>query len=139
MTSDIQTGGWLEDKTDDPEFQRLYAREDFIEEFLHRVEEEMASQRVSRTELARRLECRPGNITRIFHKTSNLTAATMVDVAFCLNLRLQVHVRKREDAFFFSKPSAHVIPWPRPHQTQAWASRTVAAPAEAANGARLAL
>jgi hypothetical protein len=82
--------GWLEDKTDNPEFLRLCAREEFIEEFLSHVENEMKRTSVSRAELARRMECKPSNVTQMFRRTRNLTAATMVDIAFHLKLQLRV-------------------------------------------------
>jgi ribosome-binding protein aMBF1 (putative translation factor) len=82
-----ESSGWLADKRNDPEFQRLYAREGFIEDFLTRVELEMDRQGISRAELARRMACAPSNITQMFHRTRNLTAATMIDVAFHLKLR----------------------------------------------------
>lgn len=83
--------GWLADKRDDPEFQRLCAREDFIEDFLTHVELEMKRQGISRAELARRMECKASNITQMFRRTRNLTAASMVDVAFHLNIRIRLN------------------------------------------------
>ena len=85
-----ESTGWLADKREDPEFQRLCAREDFIEDFLTHVELEMKRQRISRAELARRMECKPSNITQMFRRTRNLTAASMVDVAFHLNIRIKL-------------------------------------------------
>lgn len=82
--------GWLADKEDDPEFMKLCAREDFIEEFLTVVEDAMKRSNVTRAELARRMNCEKSNITQMFHRTRNLTAATMVDIAFHLDLRLSL-------------------------------------------------
>jgi ribosome-binding protein aMBF1 (putative translation factor) len=73
---------------DDPEFRKLYAREEIIEDFLNRIDEEMEKQGISRAELAKRMGCKPANITQIMRRTRNLTVATMVDIAFFLNLKL---------------------------------------------------
>jgi hypothetical protein len=83
-------GGWLDDKVDDPEFMRLYAREEFIEGFLTYVENEMKRTKVSRAELARRMDCKRSNVTQMFRRTRNLTAATMVDITFHLKLKLKL-------------------------------------------------
>jgi transcriptional regulator with XRE-family HTH domain len=87
-----QPKGWLQANLQDPEFQRLYAREELIEDFLGAVEEAMQQQGVSRSDLANRLGCKPANITQIMRRTRNLTASTMVDIAFALGLRLQLQV-----------------------------------------------
>jgi ribosome-binding protein aMBF1 (putative translation factor) len=88
--------GWLEDKKDDPEFLRLCAREEFIEDFLTRIENEMKRMGVSRAELARRMKCKPSNVTQMFRRTRNLTVATMVDVAFHLKLQLRLVFAKAD-------------------------------------------
>lgn len=85
-----KAGGWLEKDLQDPEFQRLCQREDFIESFLDYIEAEMKRLNITRAELARRMECRPSNITQMFRRTRNLTAATMVDIAFHLNLQMKL-------------------------------------------------
>lgn len=87
--------GWLAGKKNDPEFQRLCAREDFIENFLTRVELEMKQRKISRAELARRMLCKPSNITQMFRRTRNLTAASMVDIAFHLKLCIKLTFNER--------------------------------------------
>lgn len=82
--------GWLSDKIRDPEFQRLCAREDLIEDFLSAVEAAMLKKKITRADLARRLKCSPQNVTQLFRRTSNLTAATMADIAFHLGLTLKL-------------------------------------------------
>jgi transcriptional regulator with XRE-family HTH domain len=84
--------GWFETKLEDPEFRRLYAREDLIEGFLHQVEQAMKEKGVSRAQLAERLACSSANVTRIMRRSSNLTAATMADMAFALDLRVRVYL-----------------------------------------------
>ena len=83
-----ETKGWLATNMEDPEFQRLLEREEIIEDFLNHVDEEMENRGISRAELARRMGCKPANITQIMRRTRNLTVATMVDIAFFLDLKL---------------------------------------------------
>lgn len=85
-----QNAGWLETKADDTEFLRHLAHEDFIEDFLSYVEEFMEKTNVTRAELARRMVCKPSNVTQLFQRTRNLTSSTMVDIAFHLKLRLRL-------------------------------------------------
>lgn len=86
--------GWLESKLQDQEFQRLLAREDFVEDFLSEVHRVMTEKKVTRAELARRMNCRPANITQLFRRTRNLTAAMMVDIAFHLGVRVHAVVER---------------------------------------------
>lgn len=86
--------GWLESNLEDQEFQRLLAREDFIEDFLNEIDRLMTEKRMTRAELARRMDCRPSHVTQLFRRTRNLTAASMVDLAFHLGVRLRVVVER---------------------------------------------
>jgi len=90
--------GWLQRNLQDPEFKRYLAREDLIEHFLNAIDSEMSRRGVSRAELARRMGCRPSNVTQILRRTRNLTVATMVDIAFHLDLRLELVIRPDEGA-----------------------------------------
>lgn len=92
--NELQEKGWLEDKAEDPEFQCLRAREDFIEDFLTQVEQLMRMQGITRIELARRMGWRPFHITQLFRRTRSLTAAAMSDLIFHLGARLQHHVKQ---------------------------------------------
>jgi ribosome-binding protein aMBF1 (putative translation factor) len=113
--SETKKVGWLEAKADDREFHRLLAREDLIEDFLHSVAAEMSRQGVSRSELARRVGCAPANVTRIMRRTTNLTAATMVDLAFALNLRLRLDVSAGTRNWFgFPRMTCDVVPFVSP-------------------------
>lgn len=84
MESKIEPTGWLDSKAEDPEFRRLWAREEAIEAFLSRVDQEMERMGITRTEMARRMGCSPANVTQVMRRTANLTAATMVDLAIAL-------------------------------------------------------
>lgn len=89
MTSKKQKGkGWVRSRLESPEFQRLLAREDYIEDFLDRIRDEMARQGVTKKDLADRMQCSPANVTQVMGRTRNLTASTMVDLAFHLGLGL---------------------------------------------------
>jgi ribosome-binding protein aMBF1 (putative translation factor) len=94
--SNNETKGWLASNMEDPEFRRLLEREEIIEDFLNHVDEEMKKQGVSRSELARRIDCKPANITQIMRRTRNLTVATMVDIAFFLGLKLKLSITMTE-------------------------------------------
>ena len=94
MTKD-QDKGWLESRLEDQNFQRLLAREDFIEDFLSEVTRVMEHQQITRADLARRMGCRPSNVTQMFRRTRNLTAASMVDLAFHLKLQLRLVVERQ--------------------------------------------
>lgn len=90
-----KNSGWLASRVGNEDFERLLAREDFVEDFLSAVEEAMAGQRVTRAELARRMKCAPANVSQLFRRTRNLTAATMVDIAFHLGLALKLQLAAR--------------------------------------------
>ena len=92
MTEAQTEKGWFEAKLDDPAFRRAYAREDLIEAFLHEVERVMSEQGISRAQLAQRLGCSAANVTRILRRTSNLTVATMAEMALALDLRVRVQM-----------------------------------------------
>ena len=95
MATKPTTKGWLEKNKKNPEFSRYLAREDFIEDFLSAVEKMMAKKRITRSELAKKLGCKPPNITQIMKRTRNLTASTMVDIAFHLGYRLLIRALPR--------------------------------------------
>lgn len=82
--------GWLTANLEDWEFRRLYERELVAESFIVRIEDAMDEQKVTKTELAKRMECTSANISRAMRKTTNMTIATMVDMALSLNLRVRI-------------------------------------------------
>lgn len=84
-------------KRTSPEFQQAMAREHLIEDFLSDVEAVMRDRRVTRTELARRMGCSRANISQLFRRTANLTAASMADITFHLGLRLRLHLEPAAD------------------------------------------
>ena len=82
--------GWLEGNLEDEGFRRLLAREEFIEKYLNAIDEEMKKLGLTRAELARRMKCKPSNITQIMRLERILTVAKMADIAFFLGLRLEL-------------------------------------------------
>jgi len=101
----------LSERLKNPEFLKLLEREEFIESFLDMVEEEMESQGVSQRKLAKRLGCGPANLSRILRRERNMTANTMVDIAFHLGLRIRLTKQRVHDyAALWSNPSIQ-YPW----------------------------
>jgi plasmid maintenance system antidote protein VapI len=114
-TKDQDKQGWLQSNLQDPKFQRLYQREDLIEDFLGGIEEELERQGLSRKDLAERLGCRPANVTQIMRRTRNLTANTIVDIAFALGLKLKLSMRYSRPTVTWSQTQnvVHVSTWKR--------------------------
>lgn len=96
MTTKNDEKGWLQSNLEDSEFQRLYAREDFIEGFLHHLDAAMDDRGISRKQLAAIVGCSPANVTRALRRTSNLTATTMVDLALAAGIRLRIQTEPVE-------------------------------------------
>lgn len=84
--------GWLTAKLENWEFRRLYERELVAESFITRIEDAMDEQTITKTELAKRMECSVANISRAMRKTTNMTIATMVDMGLSLNLRVKIEL-----------------------------------------------
>jgi antitoxin component HigA of HigAB toxin-antitoxin module len=63
------------------------ARKEIISGFLKLVEKAMREQNISRSELARRMGCKPSNVTQMLNSDRNLTIGTMVTIAFHLNAK----------------------------------------------------
>lgn len=100
---------WRERQFEDAEFRRLYAHEEFIEEFLTNIEQEMEAQEVSQTELAKRMSCSVSNVSQLLQRTRNLTAGKMVDLAFHLGLRVSLSVDHLDGASWAAGNSAHRV------------------------------
>ena len=64
-----------------------FEREWFVDEVLCALEAKMSEMNVSRTELARRLNCTPANVTRLLRRGTNLTVGSLVDLALALDHR----------------------------------------------------
>ncbi|MGC9983245.1 MAG: hypothetical protein ABSF35_06390, partial [Polyangia bacterium] len=57
----------------DPEMRREMEYEWFVDEVIVKIEQAMDKKAVSRTELAKRLDCSPANVTQLLRQGSNLT------------------------------------------------------------------
>lgn len=108
--------GWLTVKLEDWEFRRSFERELVAELFVSRIEHAMTEQELNKTELAKRMECSLANVSRAMRKTTNMTIATMVDMALSLNLRVRVELEPLAiEECAFASPVTPVTPemtWP---------------------------
>ncbi len=59
----------------------------FVDEVIVKIEQAMDKKAVSRTELAKRLDCSPANVTQLLRQGSNLTLKSLVDIALALEHR----------------------------------------------------
>ena len=84
--------GFLTANLEDWEFRRLYERQMVAESFIVRIEDAMNEQQITKTELARRMECSAANISRAMRKTTNMTLATLVDMGLSLNFRVKIEL-----------------------------------------------
>lgn len=89
MTAKNETRDMYSTSMKDPEFRSAFEREWYIEDFLIRIEERMATLGLTRKGLAGRLGCSSANVTQLFRRKNNLTAETMVDLALAVGLRLR--------------------------------------------------
>jgi len=96
-TQTREAKSWLDAKLSNRKVRRAYDREVFVEAFLREVEKLMEQQELSRSDLARRLECKPSNVTQLLQRTRNLTAETMADIAYSLNRRVEIRFRPRDE------------------------------------------
>lgn len=83
---------WLAEKLKSESFRKLLAQEEFIESFLDDVDFIMKKKKISRTRLAKKMGCKPSDITQIMRRTRKLTAEMMVDIAYNLGAFLQLNL-----------------------------------------------
>lgn len=84
--------GWLTAKLENWEFRRSYERELAAELFLSQLEQVLNEKQISKTELAKRMNCSLANVSRAMRKTTNMTVATMVDMSLALDFRLKIEL-----------------------------------------------
>lgn len=84
---------WLASNLEDWEFRRLYHRELVAESFITTIECVMEERGVTKAELAKRMECSAANVSRAMRKTTNMTIATMVDMALSLDLCVGIELK----------------------------------------------
>lgn len=74
---------------EDRAVRAAFEREWLADEIVVALEQKMREMNVNRSELARRLECSPANVTKLFRRSTNLTLGSLVDVALALNHRFR--------------------------------------------------
>lgn len=83
-------GGWLAGRMKSLEFKKSFERHGLADDFIAAIEAVMLRDGVSRSQLAERMGCKPANVTRAMRNTTNLTIATMVEMAFAVDCRVRV-------------------------------------------------
>jgi len=90
---------------EDPEFQRLLAIETLAAEASEVIAKLMAEQKVSKADLARRLNKSRAWVTQLLNGKANMTVHTLAGVVHALNAEVKLHAQppswKRAD-----KPSS---------------------------------
>lgn len=90
MTKEIdQNETWFEQEMRSTEFRRHLEWETLVDELLTKIDSAMGAQGVTRSELARRLKCKPANVTKALRHSNNLKLSTVVYIGFALGLRLK--------------------------------------------------
>lgn len=74
---------------EDPQTRIEMEYEWFVDDVIVKIEQAMDKQKVSRAELAKRLNCSPANVTRLLRHGSNLTLKSLVDIALALEHRFK--------------------------------------------------
>ena len=90
MSKTQRTNEWLTSNLKDQEFRRLFKQELLVEEFITRVEETMVAFAITKTELAKRMQCSVAKVSRALRSPATMTLATLLDIAFSLNIQLEV-------------------------------------------------
>jgi transcriptional regulator with XRE-family HTH domain len=92
----MQTKSWFTEKLDtfanDPEF----LAEEAILEFTEKLVAKMQEQKISRAELAKRLDVSKSFITKLLNGNPNMTIKTMVAIAAMLDCRLNLDIYNKE-------------------------------------------
>ncbi len=97
MSKKTGKGDWFEKRLADPDFRRYLEREEVVESFLFRVEEEMRRQGKTRQNLAEALGCGISNVSQIMRRERNMTVGKMVDIAFHLGLRVHLELSRQDE------------------------------------------
>ena len=74
--------------------QRYQAREEIIKSFLNSIDEEMKHQKIHNKTLGRM--CGVSNLSQIMQRECDITIEVMSDIAFCLGLKLELKLSKKE-------------------------------------------
>jgi DNA-binding phage protein len=87
--SEVDTmNGFLVDGMEaDPALMKLYLREKLIVEVTEALSRALATRKVSRTELAKRLGATKGRVTQLLDGSANMTLRTISDVLWALDFK----------------------------------------------------
>lgn len=84
-------------------------------DFLSMIETEMKHRNISRSKMAKKMNCAPSNITQLFQKT-DLLMSTMVSIAEAMELQIVVEYVVQKNRITFkleqrtnSKGESHVV------------------------------
>jgi transcriptional regulator with XRE-family HTH domain len=72
---------------EDPSIRQLFEREWLADEIVVSIESMMKEKGITRAELAKRLKCKPPNVTQLLRKGTNLKLGSMVDLALAMDCR----------------------------------------------------
>ena len=88
------TDNWLEKQMEKPEFRRLLATEDFIEDFMNEADRRMKEKGMNHKQLAKMLGRDPYHITIVMQRRREITASMMANIAFHLGMKLSLKWEK---------------------------------------------
>ena len=110
------TRKWFERLTDTDEGRRLLEQERLVLEATEAIATLMEQERISRTELARKINKSPAYITKLLRGTNNFTLRNLSDVFFALGRSAHITLGKTGDGIQVPKTET-----PRPLQlSQSW-------------------
>ena len=79
---------------EDPEFRRLLAIEVLVAEAAELIAKLMAEQKLSKADLARRLDKSRAWVTQLLSGKANLTVRTLAEVVQALGAEVKLHARR---------------------------------------------
>jgi len=97
-----------------------------ILDFTEDVVDRMSALGVSKSDLARKLECKPAYITKMLGGDTNFTLVSMVKVAMALDTEVRIHLQPKEASTYW----IHEIKGKQDDeiQTEAWSSEASISP-----------
>lgn len=81
---------WFTNHMIEKEFREMFYKKDFIESFLNKIDREMISQNISRSELARRLDFSTKKINRMFSGKTPLSDKEMTEMANAIDCDMEL-------------------------------------------------
>ena len=78
---------------EDPEFRRLFTAEALVAETAEAIAKSMAEQRVSKADLARRLNKSRAWVTQLLGGKANMTVRTLAEVVYALDGEVKLRIQ----------------------------------------------